>query len=128
MGCHVCFSITFSSYHFDFAKELIQEGAKIDVKDPVGKNPEDWCVERNCVDQWHTSISEAGKPSPKTRPLDKDSSNRVLYIIPYVMTVFSIFTMAYIPFYISIPIVLVKMYIVQRYLIMIYLGHKYCSY
>jgi hypothetical protein len=51
---------------------LIKAGAKLDIKDPAGKTPRDWCEERNVLDNWNNILADLGKQFSKrpSRPYD----------------------------------------------------------
>jgi hypothetical protein len=52
---------------------LLKEGANMNIKDPAGKTPADWCAERETLDHWNDMLADLGKQFSKrpSRPFDK---------------------------------------------------------
>ncbi|KAJ3026922.1 palmitoyltransferase akr1 [Rhizophlyctis rosea] len=111
-----------------FSEHLIKAGAKVDVKDPEGKTPRDWAKERGQLDtfdaivkrhQWKKSANGHGPNGPN--PFDKRTTNRIIYLIPFILIPFSFNLISTFRIYISIPLILFTIWLVQTQLVARYL-------
>ncbi|KAI8816762.1 uncharacterized protein EV422DRAFT_278010 [Fimicolochytrium jonesii] len=111
----------------DFATKLIEKGARTDLKDGEGKTPADWARERNQTRQFE-EIIELYAPTDKPkhedgRPFDQRTTNRIVYLAPFVVLFFSFYAGSTLPYYFSIPTVALLFYLVQAKLVVRYLLH-----
>ncbi|KAI8918900.1 ankyrin repeat-containing domain protein [Entophlyctis helioformis] len=111
------------SFHFEFAKRLIEEGVSLDVKDPAGKTPRDWAVERGSADAYDRILYETGKSLGRKQPTpySKETTNRIMYAIPFVAIPTVITILSTLPFYFAIPLVILLVFHLQKNLIVKYL-------
>lgn len=111
------------SQHFEFAMLLIKEGANIDIKDATGKTPAQWAEEKEVLEAWLNILADVGKQFSKrpSRPFDKNTTNRFLYAIPFVMIPLSFLILGFFAFYIALPVLFFTLMVVQRNIVVRYL-------
>ena len=111
------------SQHYEFVKVLIKENAPVDIKDPAGKTPCDWAVERGTEGIYKSLLLESknGEDRVGKNPFSKTNTNRILVIISYVMIPISFLIFGKMAIYFSLPIVVSVLFLVQKYVIVSYL-------
>ncbi|KAI8592740.1 hypothetical protein BDZ88DRAFT_406068 [Geranomyces variabilis] len=107
------------SNHMDVAKDLVKLGVRLDIRDPEGKSPEDWATERGHAIQYAEILRTCKIDGDLA--LDKTTTNRIIYIAPYVLLFSSCYAAATLPFYYSIPTMILLMWVVYGQLIVRYL-------
>ncbi|KAI8904243.1 ankyrin repeat-containing domain protein [Powellomyces hirtus] len=113
------------SNHMDVAKDLLKLGVRTDIKDPEGKTPGDWATERGQSVQYQDLLRRTGRAGTGGHegglPFDKVTTNRIIYIAPFVIVFFSLYAAATLPFYFSIPTICFMAWVVHAQLIVRYL-------
>ncbi|TPX58029.1 hypothetical protein PhCBS80983_g03427 [Powellomyces hirtus] len=113
------------SNHMDVAKDLLKLGVRTDIKDPEGKTPGDWATERGQSVQYQDLLRRTGRAGTGGHegglPFDKVTTNRIIYIAPFVIVFFSLYAAATLPFYFSIPTICFMAWMVHAQLIVRYL-------
>lgn len=111
------------SKHLEFTKILFQHGADETIKDPAGKTPRDWAIERGCVEMFDALLLRSAHKDTRLgfHPLTHRDTHRVLFALPFFLipTTFWIFG-KFAVFY-AVPIVFVIVFCVQRSIIVKYL-------
>jgi hypothetical protein len=103
------------SGHYEFAKILLQHGAKANVKDPAGKTPQMWAHERNGAAYWTQILAQ------NTNNLSKISTTRILYLIPFVLLPLVVWLIDILPYYYSFPVIFAVLFITIKFFIGDYL-------
>ncbi|KAJ3102928.1 Palmitoyltransferase zdhhc17, partial [Phlyctochytrium bullatum] len=116
------------SHHLLFAKILIEAGARTDIKDPEGKTPADWAKERGHAARYEAILQECSKGKLSGQPYSKVSSNiifrptklqettnRILYILPYIQLPVVFWFFSSFEWFISVPLTLGFLYLTLGY-------------
>ncbi|KAI8850331.1 ankyrin repeat-containing domain protein [Chytridium lagenaria] len=109
------------SHHLNFAKKLIEAGATMDIKDPEGKTPADWAKERGHADRFAAILQECSKGKPSGQPFSKDTTNRIIYILPFIELPFALWLFSNFEWFIALPAFAVSFYLITAQLIVAYL-------
>ncbi|KAI8906796.1 ankyrin repeat-containing domain protein [Gorgonomyces haynaldii] len=89
------------SQHYEYAELLLKHGANPDIKDPAGKTPEDWAIERNQTKYWNKMISHVGGKHQSHRPFSKETTDRIMYCIPFIAIPLAFLLLESVPFYLA---------------------------
>jgi hypothetical protein len=105
---------------------LIKEGSPVNIKDPAGKTPYDWSVERGTENIYNSLLLEStnGEDRVGKNPFTKTNTNRILVLISYVMIPLSFFIFGRMAIYFSLPLVVFLLFIIQKLFIVDYLFAK----
>ncbi|KAJ3216308.1 Palmitoyltransferase zdhhc17 [Dinochytrium kinnereticum] len=109
------------SHHLSFAKTLIQAGATTDIKDPEGKTPADWAKERGHAERYEAILQECSKGKPTGQPFNRDTTNRIIYILPYIEIPVILWLFSTFEWFIALPVTAVLVYLIMGQFVMKYL-------
>ncbi|KAJ3206961.1 Palmitoyltransferase zdhhc13 [Dinochytrium kinnereticum] len=109
------------SNHLNFAKKLIQAGASIDVKDSEGKSPFDCAKERGYANGFAAIVQECRKGEPSGKVFTKDTTHRIIYIVPYIGLPLAIWVFSNLEWFIAIPAFVAIFYLIISQFIVAYL-------
>ncbi|KAJ3351031.1 Palmitoyltransferase zdhhc17 [Kappamyces sp. JEL0680] len=107
------------SQHYEFVKVLIKSGASTTIKDPAGKLPQDWAKERETEHIFISMLKESkyGEDRIGRNPLSKSQTNFALSAIPYFVLPICFLTLTKFAVYIAVPLLVLVLFLVQKYLI-----------
>lgn len=116
------------SSHYEFGMKLVEEGSDIDAKDPAGKTPGQWAEERGLSDQYDRILVDSGKRQTAGRfngpPFSQATTNRILYMVPYVLIPAAMLILGYLPFYLAVPLCIGGITLFQNMFVIKYLLAK----
>ncbi|KAJ1542871.1 Palmitoyltransferase Hip14, partial [Cladochytrium tenue] len=96
--------------HLNFAHALVKAGADVDARDPDGKAPADWARERGSLDYYNSIIDSFGKRRGRGKPHSKVTSDRLLYVLPYLLVGAALWSARTLPWYLNVTLVPFLMY------------------
>lgn len=110
------------SQHYEFTKLLLKEGATHTIKDPEGKTPADWAAERETLSYYEAILLECktGPEHKGTYGVTNASTDRIMYLIPFVLLPTIFLIVSTLSIYISLPMVLYMLYLIQSTFIVSY--------
>ena len=94
------------SQHYEFAACLLKAGASHTIKDPAGKSPEDWAIERKTEKAYRQLLAEHKTGIAKkfgNGPFSDSTVHRILYSLPWILTPLMFLIFGKMAFYYAIP-------------------------
>lgn len=112
--------------HFEFAAQLLKEGASHTIKDPSGKTPADWAEERGSLETYNSLIQTYKNNSGKTgkNAFNDNITWRIMYATPFIGIPFVFLMFKWMAFYFAVPFTLLCMHFyISRFLSRFVLGN-----